>query len=70
MPQQGWLPLIPSGAQTINDIWNVVHHEDQWIYFCGLNPVFFHDENDQRSFRMFTAQLVDQGGCTQAEIVR
>jgi transposase len=70
MPQQGWLPLIPSGVKRINDIWNVAHQDDQWVYFCGLIPVFSHDKNDQRSFRMFTAQLVNQGGCKQAEIVR
>jgi hypothetical protein len=62
MPQQGWLPLIPSGVKRINDIWNVAHQDDQWVYFCGLIPVFSHDKNDQRSFRMFTAQLVKSRG--------
>jgi hypothetical protein len=70
MPQQGWLPLIPSGVKQINNLWSVAQHDDQWIYFCGLIPVFSHHKNDQRSFRMFTAQLVHQGGCKQAEIMR
>ena len=42
----------------------------QWIFFCGAQPVFQHAENDRPSFRMFTAQLVCQGVCRQADIVR
>ena len=42
----------------------------QWIYFCGAQPVFQHPENDHRSFRMFTAQLICQSACRQVDIVR
>ena len=42
----------------------------QWIYFCGAQPLFQHPENDRRSFRMFTAQLICQGACRQTDIVR
>ena len=42
----------------------------QWIYFCGVQPLFQHAENDRRSFRMFTAQLICQGACRQVDIVR
>jgi len=38
--------------------------------FCGLNPVFSHAEDDRKTFRMFSAQLVYQGQCKQSEIVR
>ena len=69
MPQ-GWLPIIPTGATPINDVLSVVCEEKQWFYFCGPHPVFFHDEGDRRSFRMFTAQAVCQGMCGQAQIVR
>jgi len=69
MPQMQ-LPLIPSGAKSINKDWSVYNNEDEWTYFCGIIPVFTHAENDRRSFRMFTAQLVFQGGCKQAEIMR
>jgi len=69
MPQ-AWLPLIPSGATSINDVMSVAKENGKWFYFRGLNPVFFHDEDDRRSFRMFTAQLVCQGMCRQAEIIR
>jgi transposase/predicted nucleic acid-binding Zn-ribbon protein len=69
MPQ-AWLPLIPSGATPINDAMSVVKENGKWFYFCGINPVFFHDEGDRRSFRMFTAQLICQGICRQAQIIR
>ena len=37
---------------------------------AALEPVFQHPENDRRSFRMFTAQLICQGACRQVDIVR
>jgi transposase len=40
------------------------------MYFCGAQPVFQHPENERRSFRMFTAQLICQGACRQVDIVR
>lgn len=49
---------------------SVVRQEGQWFYFCGIQGVFQHPEDDQRSFRMFTAQLCFQGACKQAEIIR
>jgi len=61
--------LIPSGATAINPCWSVVEQNSNWFYFCGVNPVFFHSDDDRRSFQMFTAQLVCQGMCKQAEIV-
>jgi transposase-like protein len=68
MPQ-AWLPLIPSGATEINDVISVVRRNGQWTYFCGVHPVFFHQQDDRKSFRMFTAQLVCQGMCRQADII-
>lgn len=69
MPQ-AWLPLIPSGATEINDVVSVVREDGQWTYFCGVHPVFFHRQDDRKSFRMFTAQLVCQGMCRQADIIK
>ena len=68
--RQALLPLIPDGATTINETISVVREDDRWTYFCGIQPVFRHDEADRRSFRMFTAQLVCQGACKQADIIR
>ncbi len=69
MPQ-ALLPMIPHGATQINDLISVVREEGLWTYFCGVQPVFQHPQDDRQSFRMFTAQLHCQGACTQAEIVR
>jgi transposase len=69
MPQS-LLPLIPDGATPINDLVSVVRENGEWTYFLGVLPVFSHAEEDRRSFRMFTAQLVCQATCRQADIVR
>lgn len=69
MPQ-ALLPLIPDGATPLNDRIGVVRAGGQWTYFCGIQPVFQHAEDDRRAFRMFTAQLCCQGACTQAEVIR
>lgn len=39
-------------------------------YFNGCLPVFVHEEDDLRSFRMFTTQLIINGTVSQAEVVR
>jgi len=69
MPQ-ALLPMIPDGASQINGLISVIFQDKQWTYFCGVQPVFTHPENDHKSFRMFTAQLYCQGVCTQAQIIR
>ena len=69
MPQV-LLPLVPDGATAINDFFSVVREGGQWTYFAGIRPVFQHGEEDRRSFRMFTAQLICQGGCQQSAVVR
>jgi transposase len=67
---QALLPLIADGATRISDLISVVSENGQWIYFCGAQPVFQHPENDRRSFRMFTAQLICQCVCRQVDIVQ
>jgi len=67
---QALLPLIPDGATPLNDRISVVKEGQRWTYFCGVNPVFVHPEEDRASFRMFTAQLVCQGVCKQSDIIR
>jgi len=69
MPQMQ-LPLIPSGTKSINNIWSVDKTDDRVTYLCGLNPVFMHDADCLRSFKMFTAQLVSQGACRQIEVIK
>lgn len=48
----------------------MARQDGQWTYFCGINPVFSHSEQDRKSFRMFTAQLICQGLCKQSDIIR
>jgi transposase len=67
---QALLPLIADGATRISNLISVVRENGQWIYFCGVQPVFRHAEGDRRAFRMFTAQLICQGACHQVDIVR
>lgn len=69
MPQ-ALLPLIPDGATRINDRISVVREHGNWTYFYGVDPIFRHPEEDRRTFRMFTAQLVCQGACQQTDIIR
>jgi hypothetical protein len=64
------LPLIGDGATRISDSISVVRENGQWIYFCGIQPVFQHAEGDRRAFQMFTAQLIARGVCRQVDIVR
>ena len=67
---QLFLPLISDGASQINHALSVVRENGHWTYFLGAWPLFEHDETDQRTFRMFTSQLVCQGACKQADIIR
>jgi hypothetical protein len=69
MPQ-ALLPLIPSGATQLSDLISVFCQDGKWTYFCGVQPVFEHPEDDRQSFHMFTAQLCCRGACTQAQIIR
>jgi len=67
---QALLPMIPAGATAINDRISVVREEGMWTSFCGIEPVFAHPEEDQRSFRMFTAQLIHRGTCRAIDLIR
>jgi hypothetical protein len=60
---------LPDGATPINDLFSVVREGGQWTYFLGFGPVFQHAEEDSRSFRMLTPQLICQGSCLQSEVV-
>lgn len=67
---QTLLPMPPVGATSISETISVVREDKKWTYFCGVDPIFDHREDDRRTFRMFTAQLCCQGACTQAQIMR
>jgi transposase-like protein len=69
MPQLQ-LPFFPQGMTLINS--NIGFHREEGIitYFYGHLPVFRHDIDDHRSFRMITSQLYINGSVKQSEICR
>jgi len=67
---QRLLPLLPAGSTPITDTLSVVNEGGRWTYFQGLLPVFTHAASDNRSFRMFTAQLAANGHCKLVDIER
>ena len=69
MPQ-GFLPKISPGTTSINDSISVTQSEDKWIYFCGLEPIYDHQPDDQTAFAVITSMLCAQGACKQVEIAR
>jgi len=64
------LPLIPPGATKINDLVNVYREGNLWIYFVSLQPIFSHQADDVRLFRLITSQLIDSGACRQVDILK
>ena len=67
---QPLLPMFPSDVTEINSLMSFAKREGTVYYFHGPLPVFSHAEQDRASFRMYSSQLVVNGNCTQAEIVR
>lgn len=64
------LPIFTEDVSLINS--NVGFQKCDGIvyYFNGLMPIFQHPEDDLRSFRLFTSQLVVNGNAKQVEIVK
>jgi len=69
MPQME-LPLFPEDVTEINFKVAYAKRDGRIWYFNGQMPLFFHDEKDEDSFRMFMAQLHVMGVATQSEINR
>jgi transposase-like protein len=68
--QQLILPMIPPGATEINHRVCVWRTEDRWTYFLGAHPIYSHDADDRRMFRMVTSQMIDSGACRLVDILR
>ena len=62
--------MFPADVTEINELVSFAKREGTVYYFHGPLPVFSHSEQDRASFRMYSSQLVVNGNCTQAEIVR
>ncbi len=69
MPQ-AILPLFSSDMTIVNDYLAFKKDNGKVYYFLGQVILFQHDENDHKSFRYITSQLVDNGNAKQMEIVR
>ena len=67
MPQLQ-LPVFPAGAAEINRVIGVQRVEGVVWYIHGHLPVFHHQEQDVRSFRMFTSQMIVNGTVKPKEI--
>jgi transposase len=69
MPQMQ-LPMFPAGAQNVTPEIGFECRQDQVTYFNGHLPVFTHHKTDVQSFRLITAQWIEQGLISQADVVR
>jgi hypothetical protein len=69
MPQMQ-LPMFPAGVTEINSRIAVQKGAGKVFYIHGHLPVFQHEEQDVRSFRMFTSQMIESGTVEPKEIVR
>jgi len=69
MPQLQ-LPTFPEGATEITPELAVQKQDGTVFYLYGHLPVFQHAEQDLKSFRMFTSQLITNGTVKQKDIVR
>ena len=64
------LPIFCEDVTPINELVAYAKRDGQVYYFHAGLPIFNHAEQDDRSFRLITAQLAVNGACSQAEIVR
>ena len=67
---QRQLPMFPEGSTEVTHDLAVEKREGRVTYFYGTLPVFSHDENDDASFQMITAQFYTNGYVKQMDIVR
>ena len=64
------LPVFPAGVTEINSRVAVQQQAGVVWYIHGHLPVFQHEEQDVRSFRMFTSQMIAGGTVRPQEIVK
>lgn len=69
MPQLQ-LPIFPEGMTLINANLGFVTKDNTITYIYGSLPIFSHDVDDLKTFRMITSQLYVNGSASQAEICR
>lgn len=60
--------MFPAGVIEVNRDLGCRTDGDKVVYFNGHLPVFTHAKDDLASFRLFTSQLIVEGGATQGQI--
>ena len=60
MPQVQ-LPFVPEGVTHINANLAFIKEAGRITYFNGNMPIFIHDSDDHRAFKMITAQFSSMG---------
>ncbi len=69
MPQTS-LPFFPEEIRLINSRVGFMKKGGIVYYFAGMMPIYQHPEEDIKSFRLITSQLVVNGNAKQVEIVK
>ena len=68
--QQLILPIIPYGTTIINGQVSVDNRHDEWFYFLGGIPIYSHQADNKKLFRLHTSQLINAGACRSIDIIR
>ena len=68
--QQLILPMIPHGTTLINGQVSVDNRNDEWFYFLSGIPIYSHQADNKKLFRLHTAQLINAGACRSIDIIR
>ncbi len=67
MPQLQ-LPIFHDGVNPITNDIGYEKRDSSIVYYCGMMPVFSHQEDDLDSFRTITCQLYTNGSAGQTQI--
>ena len=62
--------MFPAGCVEINPDLACRTDGEKVVYFNGHLPIFTHPKDDLASFRLFTSQLIVEGGATQGHIAK
>jgi transposase-like protein len=64
------LPIFPDALTPIKELLYVGKQDGKVVYFHGVLPVFSHGEEDLATFRMITAQFIEQGHLRVVDVSR
>ena len=64
------MPLFPQGTTELTSHLAFEVRDGRVTYFYGHLPVFTHDKDDVRTFRMITSQFIVNGVVKQSQIIK